>query len=162
LNFIQQFNYLCLGFADYSGSHVLQYPIAQNTHAFVQASNITTVRLISVQIDSIEFDSINQNKLIIWKREIPMNLLLNQIDTLRKRLETWYNRQEDVLLSHDEPTNWPSYILGILAKLIDKAKKTSIPIGFNVVIISDVPCNKGVASSAALEVAVARAGNTKY
>jgi UTP--glucose-1-phosphate uridylyltransferase len=150
-----------LGFADYSGSHVLQYPIAQSTHAFVQISNINTVRMISIQTDNIQFDSIDQNKLIIWEREIPMNLLLDHSHTLRKRLETWYNQQQDILLSHDEPVNWPSYILGILVKLMDKIDKTSIPIGFNVVIISDVPCNKGVASSAALEVAVARAGNSK-
>jgi len=117
--------------------------------------------MISIQTDSIKFDSINQNKLTIWEREIPMNLLLDHNHTLRKRLETWYNQQQDTLFSHDEPVNWPSYILGILAKLIDKINKTSIPIGFNVVIISDVPCNKGVASSAALEVAVARAGNSE-
>jgi galactokinase len=117
--------------------------------------------MISIQTDSIKFDSINQNKLTVWEREIPMNLLLDHNHTLRKRLETRYNQEEDVLFSHDEPVNWPSYILGILAKLIDKINKASIPIGFNVVIISDVPCNKGVASSAALEIAVARAGNSK-
>jgi len=117
--------------------------------------------MISIQTDNIQFDSIDQNKLIIWEREIPMNLLLDHSHTLRNRLETWYNQQQDILLSHDEPVNWPSYILGILVKLMDKIDNTSIPIGFNVVIISDVPCNKGVASSAALEVAVARAGNSK-
>jgi mevalonate kinase len=117
--------------------------------------------MISIQTDNINLKSIKQNKLTIWEREISMNLLLGPIDTLRKRLETWYNQQEDVLLSYDEPVNWPNYILGILAKLLDRMNKTFIPIGFNIVIISDVPCNKGVASSAALEVAVARAGNSK-
>jgi galactokinase len=118
--------------------------------------------MISIQTDSIESNVINQNKLIIWEREIPMILLLDHTHTLRKRLEAWYHHQNDTLLSRDdEPANWPSYILGILAELIDKLDKTSIPTGLNVVIISDVPCNKGVASSAALEVAVARAGNTK-
>ncbi|CAF4122713.1 unnamed protein product [Rotaria sp. Silwood2] len=149
------------GFADYSGSHVLQYPIAQTTHAFVQVSNKNTVHMISIQTDRIDTDSINENKLIIWEREIPMNLLLDHSHTLRKRLETWCNQQQQhsSLFSSDEPMNWPNYILGILSKLIDKLDKASIPIGFNVVIISDVPCNKGVASSAALEVAVARAAS---
>ncbi|CAF1550640.1 unnamed protein product [Rotaria sp. Silwood1] len=148
------------GFADYSGCHVLQYPIAQTTHAFVQVSNINTVRMISIQTDRIDIDSINENDLIIWDREIPMNLLLDRNYTLRKRLETWYNQQQhNTLCSSDEPMNWPNYILGILSQLIDKMDKTSIPIGFNVIIISDVPCNKGVASSAALEVAVARAAS---
>jgi mevalonate kinase len=117
--------------------------------------------MISIQTDSIDSDSINQNKLTIWEREIPMNLLLDHSHTLRKRLETWYNQQEDILLSDDESINWPSYILGILAKLIEKTNQTAIPSGFNIVIISDVPCNKGVASSAALEVTVARAGISK-
>jgi galactokinase len=115
--------------------------------------------MISIQTDSIKSDSINQNKLIVWEREIPMHLLLDENNTLRRRLEIWYNQQENNLPSQDEPVNWPNYILGILAELMKKIDKTSIPIGFNVVIISDVPCNKGVASSAALEVSVARAGN---
>ncbi|CAF0869428.1 unnamed protein product [Rotaria sordida] len=149
------------GFADYSGSHVLQYPISQRTHAFVQVSDINTVHMISIQTDRIDVDSINENKLIIWEREIPMNILLDHNHTLRKRLETWYKQQQhNTLFSSDEPINWPNYILGILSQLIDKIDKTSIPIGFNVIIISDVPCNKGVASSAALEVAVARAAST--
>jgi mevalonate kinase len=115
--------------------------------------------MISIQTDNIKSDLINQNKLIIWERKIPMNLLLDSSLSLRKRLELWYNQQRDTLLSQDEPVNWPNYILGILDELIKKTDKQSIPNGFNVVIISDVPCNKGVASSAALEVSVARAGN---
>jgi galactokinase len=122
---------------------------------------MNTVRMISIQADDIESDSINPNKLTIWEREIPMNLLLDHTHTLRNRLQAWYNEQQDTLFSHDEPMNWPSYILGILSELIDKKDETAIPIGFNIVIISDVPCNKGLASSAALEVAVARAGNSR-
>jgi galactokinase len=117
--------------------------------------------MISIQTDKIDLGSINQSKLIIWEREIPMNLLLDHSHTLRKRLETWYRQQQEISLAPDEPVNWPSYILGILAKLIEKTNQTAIPSGFNVVIISDVPCNKGVASSAALEVTVARAGISK-
>lgn len=148
-----------LGFADYSGSHVLQYPIAENTHAFIQISNRNTIHMMSIQINNIKLDSINPNKYTLWEREIPMNLLLDHKQTLRKRLETWYNQEQDNLSSSDEPINWPSYILGILSQLINKMNKTSIPMGFNIVIISDIPCNKGVASSAALEVTIARAGN---
>lgn len=127
----------------------------------MQASNTNTVRMISIQTDKIESNSIEQNKFSIWEREIPMSLLLDHSHTLRKRLEIWYHQQKDILLSPDEPVNWPSYILGILAKLIEQMNQTGISPGFNVVIISDVPCNKGVASSAALEVSVARAGNSK-
>ncbi|CAF5115639.1 unnamed protein product, partial [Rotaria magnacalcarata] len=145
------------GFADYSGSHVLQYPIAQNTHAFVQASNTNTVHMISIQTDCIDCEAISKNKLTVWEREIPMNLLLDHTNTLRQRLENWYNQQQNSMPSNDEPIDWPNYIVGILSQLLDKIDGTVMPIGFNIVIISDVPCNKGVASSAALEVAVARA-----
>ncbi|CAF3526509.1 unnamed protein product [Rotaria socialis] len=147
------------GFADYSGSHVLQYPIAQNTHAFVQVSNTDTVHMISIQTDCVDCETINKNNLTVWEREIPMNLLLDHTNTLRQRLENWYNQQQNSIPSNDEPINWPNYIVGILSQLIDKIDRAVIPIGFNIVIISDVPCNKGVASSAALEVAVARAAS---
>lgn len=90
-----------------------------------------------------------------------MSLLIDRSDTLRKRLQTWYTKQEDSFLTLDEPIDWPNYIVGILAALIDRISGTTLPVGFNVVIVSDVPCNKGVASSAALEVAVACAGNLK-
>lgn len=150
-----------IGFADYSGAHVLQYPIAQSTHAFVQISNVNTIRMMSIQTDNINSVSINPNRLTIWQREIPMSLLVDRTNTLRKRLETWYTKQEDRLLTPDEPIDWPNYILGILGTLIDRTNETTLPVGFNVIIISDVPCNKGVASSAALEVAVACAGTLK-
>ncbi|UJR22629.1 hypothetical protein I4U23_025670 [Adineta vaga] len=146
------------GFADYSGSHVLQYPIAQRTYAFIQPANTSTIRLISIQTDNVEIKSINQHNLTIWDREIPMSILFdNQNETLRKRLETWYTQEQRTTIPHEEPVNWPSYIVGILAELIKKTESSILPVGFNIVVISDVPCNKGVASSAALEVAVARA-----
>ena len=117
--------------------------------------------MISIPIDDVHLGSTNSNQFTIWQREIPMSLLLDQTDTLRQRLETWYTTQKDIRLANDEPINWPNYILGILVELINRMNKISLPVGFNVVIISDVPCNKGVASSAALEIAVARAGSSK-
>lgn len=117
--------------------------------------------MISIQTDNVNSTSINPNRLTIWQREIPMSLLVDRTGTLRKRLETWYTKQEDSFLTLDEPIDWPNYIVGILAALIDRISGTTLPVGFNVVIVSDVPCNKGVASSAALEIAVACAGNLK-
>ncbi|CAF0835752.1 unnamed protein product [Adineta ricciae] len=150
-----------MGFADYSGSHVLQYPIAQRTYVFIQPSNTGAIDLTSIQADSINVESGDQNKLTIWNREIPMKLLFDhQNQSLRTRLETWYDQGEGTPVSQDEPINWPSYVIGILAELIKKSDKTRIPVGFNIVVVSDVPCNKGVASSAALEVAVASAAST--
>ena len=146
-----------LGFADYSGSHVLQYPLAQRTYAFVQASPTETVRMISVQTDSLQSGSIDQSKCTLWERMIPANLLLNRGQTLRLRLQAKHDQQPEMV--QDESGHWPNYIMGILAELISRRDATSIPTGFNITIISDVPCNRGVASSAALEVSVARAGS---
>lgn len=115
--------------------------------------------MISIQTDRIDVDTIKENKLVIWKREIPMSLLFDHTDTLKNRLDVLYDQQQSLLSTNDEPKYWPNYIVGILSELINKIDTQAIPMGFNVVIISDVPCNKGLASSAALEVAVANAGN---
>lgn len=114
--------------------------------------------MISIQMDRIELSSINSKEVIIWEREVPMNLILDRSQTLRQRLEEWYHQQINSI-SNDEPINWPNYIIGILSQLIDRMNKQPIPLGFNIVVISDVPSNKGVASSAALEIAIASAGN---
>ena len=76
------------------------------------------------------------------------------IDLLRDPL----NRCHDHSIVTDEPPNWPSYIVGVIAYLLNTRGIAPIPSGLNVVVASDVPCNKGLASSAALEVSVARAG----
>jgi galactokinase len=103
--------------------------------------------MLSIQADSL----ISQNAFTVWNRD--------RTESLRERLKTWYDEQHLNTLSPSEPVNWPSYIRGVLAYLLDNNNLASPSRGFNVVIISDVPCNKGVASSAALEVAVAGAGN---
>ena len=114
-----------------------------------------TVRILSIQADRLAPTS----AFTLWNREVPMDLLLDRTRSLRERLQSCYSEHHLSSLSPSEPVDWPSYILGVLVYLLDRIHRASMPRGFNVVIISDVPCNKGLASSAALEVAVAGAGN---
>lgn len=144
---------ICLGFADYSGSHVLQYPIVQRTYAFVQRSTSETVRMMSIPKESFHTDAPS----ITWTREIPTTLLRAlSPSTLRERLDHWYSQSMVV----GEPPNWPSYIMGVIGYLLQRANLIDTFSGLNVLIVSDVPCNKGLASSAALEVSLARAGKS--
>ena len=76
------------------------------------------------------------------------------IDLLRDRLDRWDHQS----IVTDEPQNWPNYIIGVIAYLLDARDTVPIPSGLNILVASDIPCNKGLASSAALEVSVARAG----
>lgn len=90
-----------------------------------------------------------------WNRCLPMSLLHSDPKTLRENLKNYYCTNP---VMRDQPIDWPNYIVGILSKLLVLADSTVTPKGFNIVIVSDIPCNRGLASSAALEVAVASAG----
>lgn len=108
--------------------------------------------MMSIQKEDFQTD----HRSLIWKREIPISLLCDNghSQSLRQRLDQWYR---DSIIT-DEPQNWPSYIMGIISYLMKRKNLIDIQSGLNIVIISDIPCNKGLASSAALEVSVARAG----
>jgi galactokinase len=54
-------------------------------------------------------------------------------------------------------TEWVGYVLGCLAALVDERKVSLAGGGLSILVSSDVPESKGVASSAALEVATMRA-----
>jgi galactokinase len=94
----------------------------------------------------------------MWTRVIPMRIIHDRQRMSRERLQQWYKNDESNSIASDEPTDWPSYILGILEHLLMNKDVSSSPIGFNIVIICDIPCDRDMASSAALEVSMARAG----
>ncbi len=60
------------------------------------------------------------------------------------------------LVNRDSATRWTAYVLGIF-HLLNKRFPEKLSCGANVYIESDVPLNKGVSSSASLEVAVMKA-----
>jgi len=121
------------GVADYSGSLVLQLPIADATHVALQKSDLTRLHVLSLGIEarSIEFDL---SEFLNVDNE-PIGY-----DQARQRFAT--------------PTyHWAAYIAGVFLVLM-REKGAHFIRGARILISSNVPEGKGVSSSAALEVAV--------
>jgi len=124
------------GVADYSGSLVLQLPIADATHVALQKSDLTRLHVLSLGIEarSIEFDL---SEFLNVDNE-PIGY-----DQARQRFAT--------------PTyHWAAYIAGVFLVLM-REKGAHFIRGARILISSNVPEGKGVSSSAALEVAVMQA-----
>jgi L-arabinokinase len=111
------------GIADYSGSLVLQLPLAVATLAALQRDPERRLRLVSVGRPAFEI----------------------ALDVLEGMT---YEQARAVLL-----TSWAAYAAGALLVLM-KERGARFAEGARILIGSDVPAGKGVASSAALEVAV--------
>jgi L-arabinokinase len=122
------------GIADYSGSLVLQWPLAESTHAAVQAGDDDTLRIVSAAQQDRVFTA-------------PMSILGGgepaSYDALRQRLAT-------------KDDHWAAYVAGV-ALVLRRECGATLPRGLRVLVLSDVPEGKGVSSSAALEVATMRA-----
>lgn len=122
------------GIADYSGSLVLQLPIADATYVALQKSDSRTLRVLSQSLQapgrSIDLE--------LAKLDGPI-----EYETARR-------------LFPDGPSHWAAYIAGVFLVLM-REKDVGFNRGATLLIHSTVPEGKGVASSAALEVAVMQA-----
>ncbi len=116
------------GIADYSGALVLELPLARATLVAAQRADTPTCEVASWRAG--EWHSIS----------MPMNVVLS--GQLRSATSELGDR-------------WPAYVMGVVQRCAQRAGfsagETS---GFRLLIQSTVPEGKGVASSAALEVAV--------
>ena len=124
------------GIADYSGSLVLQLPIADATHVALQRSPSSQIRILSTGLEqrSIEID------------------LAELSSTTDQPIE-----YEDARQSFAAPErHWAAYVVGVFLVLM-REKHLSTTQGARILIHSSVPEGKGVSSSAALEVAVMKA-----
>jgi galactokinase len=118
------------GIADYSGSLVLQRPIAEATFAAVQLTDQPVINVVSGQ------------------RRYAANLERTAYDQARKRFA-------------GSKDHWASYVVGIFLLLMHE-RSVSFARGATILISSNVPEGKGVASSAALEVAVMQAVSAAF
>ena len=119
------------GIADYSGSLVLQRPIAEATFAAVQRSERPVLELIS-------------------DGRTPISLPLDTLAAGGAPLSYDAARQ---LFSGDN--HWAAYVAGIFLVL---ARERGMPLqGARVIVASSVPEGKGVSSSAAVETATMQA-----
>jgi L-arabinokinase len=117
------------GIADYSGSLVLQRPIAEGTCAAVQRIDRPVIELISIGRPPLD---------------IPVATLLRDGEPID------YEAARQRFARGDQ--HWAAYVVGVFLVLAhERGLRLS---GARVVIASDVPEGKGVSSSAAVETAV--------
>ena len=124
------------GIADYSGSHVLEFPIAEATFAAVQLNPERQLRLVTILDDAPGHASFT----------MPLNVLDGPIDY----------EAACKFFKQDEANRWAAYVAGVFLVLM-RELSVSFSSGANILISSRVPPGKGVSSSAALEVAVMQA-----
>lgn len=118
------------GIADYSGSLVLQWPIAAATQVALQLQDDPAIRICSVTAGSDE-----------RRFEIPLAELLSlEYESARARFAA----------NHEQ--HWAAYIAGAFIVLL-RERNYAFTHGARILISSDVPEGKGLSSSAAVEVA---------
>ena len=127
------------GIADYSGSLVLEYPIAEATFAAIQVTDRPVIELISVgrQPYAMPLSSLAPNGEPLSYADVRYRFAENQ--------------------EH----HWAAYVVGVFLALL-RERGTSFDRGCRIVISSSVPEGKGVSSSAALETAVMQAVATAF
>jgi galactokinase len=124
------------GIADYSGSHVLEFPLAEATFAAVQLNAERMLNIVTMLDDETRYSSFTMS--------------LSAFDG-----PVEYQEARD-FFRRDDISGWAAYVAGIFLVLI-RERNVSFESGANILISSRVPLGKGVSSSAALEVAVMQA-----
>jgi L-arabinokinase len=120
------------GIADYSGSHVLEYPIAEATFVAVQLNTSRTLNIVTL----IENE--------------PGRSFTMELSEFDGPLEYEAARE---FFQRDRGNRWAAYVAGVFLVLM-RELDAIFASGANILISSRVPPGKGVSSSAALEVAV--------
>ncbi|HKE57183.1 MAG TPA: hypothetical protein VKB46_10790, partial [Pyrinomonadaceae bacterium] len=128
------------GIADYSGSLVLQLPIADAAHVALQKNADKTLRLVSLSTSETEAP-----------RTLEMSLA--EFSTAAGPIEYQEARQR---FAAQPEQHWAAYVAGAFLVLM-RAQHATFATGATIVIRSNVPEGKGVSSSAALEVATMQA-----
>jgi galactokinase len=122
------------GIADYSGSLVLQYPIAEATFAAIQVIDKPVIEVISIG-------------------RKPYTMPLRSLVPAGEPLS--YEDARNCFAQNQED-HWAAYVIGVFVVLL-RELGVSLSRGSRIVISSNVPEGKGVSSSAALETVVMQA-----
>lgn len=123
------------GIADYSGSLVLEWPLACATWVLAQTNDSGRVVVVSDGAGQVGG---------VQRVGVALDALLGESSAVRARL-------------HEDGTrSWAAYALGVVPILAERfgidALRTKLR-GATLLVTSDVPVGKGVSSSAALEIA---------
>ena len=124
------------GIADYSGSHVLEFPIAEATFAAVQLNAERQLNIITLLDDETRYSSFT----------MPLSALDDAVEYEVARK----------FFQRNTGSHWAAYVAGVFLVLM-RERNVTFASGANILISSRVPLGKGVSSSAALEVAVMEA-----
>jgi galactokinase len=125
------------GIADYSGSLVLQMPIAEKTTVTIRKKD----------------DNLLKIKSLIEKKLLEFTI---SIDKIKSITVGDYDSAKQLFKGNE----WSSYIVGSIILLFWENKIELS--GFEIMIDSDIPIGKGVSSSAALEVATLKVFSEFY
>jgi L-arabinokinase len=129
------------GIADYSGSLVLELPIANATHAALQLQPDRSIRLVSLRDDSLDAPRTFEMPLADFLDE--KGKAIEYADAAR-----YFGRHAGDI--------WAAYVAGAFLVLM-RETEAEITQGASLLISSSVPEGKGVSSSASLEVAAMKA-----
>ena len=124
------------GIADYSGSHVLEFPIAEATFAAVQLNAERQLNIVSLLDDEPRHSAFTMSMSVF---DGPV-----EYETARE------------FFQQNPAGRWAAYVAGVFLVLM-RERNVNFTSGANILISSRVPPGKGVSSSAALEVAVMQA-----
>lgn len=129
------------GIADYSGARVLELPLACSTTAVVQLQDEPRCDVATRRPDGWHVFSVDLLPLVEQGGALATPAALT----------AWFSSRED--------DRWAGYVIGLVQTLLQRAAREGrdVPAGLRVLIDSTVPEGRGVASSAALEVAVGAA-----
>ena len=132
------------GIADYSGSLVLQLPLACATTAVIQPTSERTIALVSLRARGAARFGIGLDELLEGPLRDP------------ERLRS--------VLTRSPRDRWAAYVLGVVHACLVRGGNESRATagGFRLLVHSEVPEGKGVSSSAALEVACLGAVAARY
>ncbi len=128
------------GIADYSGSLVLELPLAAATLVAVQQSLTTTVSILSVNAAEIGVAPL-------------VTLSLETLCPADGPLDYTSAKQ---LLTEDPLRDWAAYVAGVMV-VLQRECSLLFQSGVKIMIYCEVPIGKGVSSSASLEVATMQA-----
>ncbi len=127
------------GIADYSGSLVLEMPIAEATFAAIQTTANDQIEIVSLDVDGTPYAK--------------FQMRVGDLESDGRTLDAMAARR---FLEERKASPWVNYVAGVFFTLGHELG-VRFPSGVRLLIASRVPIGKGVSSSAALEVSVMQA-----
>jgi L-arabinokinase len=137
------------GIADYSGSLVLELPIASAAHVAVQPVGAETIRVVSLPQTDADGARVF---------EMPLSDLSDLSGGAGRPLEYAAAAR---YFKREPGREWAAYVAGVFVVLM-RERGSRFERGAHILVRSEVPEGKGVSSSAALEVATMQAVAAAY